>query len=49
MSLLSRPAAFKAEAQGSMVRLIKLSANCSNFARLNERTKCFGMPSTGMM
>ena len=49
MSDFSKPAAFKAAAQGSMVRLTKASTICSNLARERERTRCFGTPSTGMM
>ena len=40
------PASFNALRQGSNVRSTKLSANCSNFARDNLRTKCLGTPST---
>ena len=34
---------------GLIVRLIKSSTSCSNFARVNVLTKCFGIPSTGII
>ncbi|MNT65417.1 hypothetical protein D3C72_2033990 [compost metagenome] len=44
-----KPAFFKADLQGSIVRLIKLSANCSNLARDNVRTKCLGPLASAVM
>ena len=49
ISEVDKPAFFKADLQGSIVLLIKLSANCSNFARVNCFTKCLGIPLTGIM
>ena len=43
------PASLSAFLQGSKVPLIKRSANCSNFARVNLRTKCLGTPSTAVI
>ena len=42
ISEVEYPAFCNALRAGAMVRSIKLAANCSNFARLNGRTKCFG-------
>ena len=47
--MIVKPAFFKADLQGSIVRLIRLSANCSNLARVKVLTKCLGMPSTGII
>ena len=49
MSFTDNPAFFNALSQGAMVLRINESANCSNFARVKDFTKCFGIPSTGMM
>ncbi len=43
------PESFKATLQGSSILLKRESANCSNFALDNVLTKCFGIPSTGII
>ncbi len=49
MSLFDNPAFFIAERQGAIVRSTISEINCSNLARCNVLTKCFGTPSTGMI
>ena len=44
-----KPAFFNAERQGAIVLSTISEINCSNFARVNVLTKCFGIPLTGMM
>ena len=44
-----RPASFNAFLQGFSVRSNKVSASCSNFARVNFLTRCFGIPSTAVI
>ena len=49
ISLIERPEFLIADLQGPIVLLTKLSINCSNFALVNDLTKCFGTPSTGII
>ena len=42
-------ASCRAFRQGSIVAWIRLSHNCSNWARVSVRTRCFGIPLTGNM
>ena len=46
MSLVFRPASWRALRQGSMVLWIRSSHSCSNMARDNVFTRCLGMPSS---
>ena len=49
ISPIPKPASFKAASQGTKQRVNKLSASCSNLARLNFSTRCLGTPSTAVM
>ena len=49
MSLADKPAFFNADLHGAIVLSTISEINCSNFARCNVLTKCFGTPSTGIM
>ena len=49
MSVVFNPAFFNADLQGAIVLSTRLSTNFSNLYLLNVLTKCFGIPSTGMM
>ena len=49
MSEVLKPASFKDWRHGSIQAWIRLSASCSNFARVSVLTKCFGTPFTGMI
>ena len=49
ISVVLSPAFFKADLQGAIVLSTKLSTSCSNLALDNVLTKCFGIPSTGIM
>ena len=49
ISDVDKPALFKADLHGSIVLLTKSSINCSNLALVKLLTKCFGIPSTGIM
>ena len=42
-------ASCRAFRRGSIVAWIRLSHNCSNWARVSVRTRCFGIPLTGNM
>ena len=48
MSEADRPASARARRHGSIVAWIKWSHNCSNLARVSVRTKCLGIPFTGI-
>ena len=49
ISEVDNPASFKAFATGSIERFTKVSANCSNFARVNVFTMCFGPLAVAVM
>ena len=49
ISLAERPASRRACSHGLIVAWMRLSASCSNLARVRVLTKCLGMPFTGMI